>query len=281
MSLSLAVFDAVRRPRRHRVSAVLRLKSGMTGGCLRGTGWLLAAILALLVTALALGQEGDSTTPSTPISSSAPTQLTGSIEQTGVVLSWTAPTLETDSLSGYRVERRRLLEYETSWVAIVEHSNNLATSYTDATANVNGARYEFRVQALRGGGQDPDVSAASNLLIVTIPNPPRPQQLTAASSADGIALAWSTGHLSWQALTLPLTGYEILRIETSHSGNRRPQWEVLVDSTGNTDTSYLDATGFTTITYSYAIRAVHGFVRSYWEGIAGPVAGHLTPDDSE
>lgn len=263
------------------MSAVPRSATHRTSARLRPTAWLLAAIVAFLATAPLQAQEGDSTTPSAATSSSAPTELTASVEQSGVVLIWTAPTLETDALSGYRVERRRVLEYETSWVTVVEHSNSLATSHTDATANVNGANYEFRILALRGDGEDPDVSAASNLVAVTIPNPPRPQQLTASSSADGIELAWSTGHLSWQALTLPLSGYEILRIETAHSGNRNPQWEVLVDSTGNTNTIYLDTTGYSSITYSYAIRAVHGFVRSYWEGIAGPVGGHLEPESSE
>ena len=116
------------------MSAVPRSETHRTGARLRPTAWLLVAILAFLATAPLQAQEGDSTTPSTATSSSAPTELTASVEQSGVVLIWTAPTLETDALSGYRVERRRVLEYETSWVTVVEHSNSLATSHTDATA---------------------------------------------------------------------------------------------------------------------------------------------------
>ena len=104
--------------------------------------------------------------------------------------------------------------------------------------------------------------------------------LTATSTGSGVQLSWSTGHLSWQSVSLSLTGYEIRRIETKHPGNLDPEWEVLVANTNSTDTSYLDASGYTTIEYSYAIRAVHGYLHSYWEGIAGPVSGHLTLQDS-
>ena len=194
-------------------------------------------------------------------------------------MSWTAPTLETESISGYQVERRRVLEYQTTWVTVVKSTGTTDTAYVDGTANVNGANYEYRVSAVRGEGDDRTVSTASNLASVTIPNPPRPVDLTAGSTDDGIQLSWSAGHLSWQSVSLNLTGYEIRRIETAHPGNRDPEWEVLVDNTNSTDTSYLDASGFTTIQYSYAIRAVHGYLRSYWEGIAGPVSGHLTPDE--
>ncbi len=210
-----------------------------------------------------------------------PSSLTGAIASTGVALSWTAPTLETDTLTGYEVARRRVLNYATSWVTIVEDTDSLGTSYTDASADVNGAEYEYRVHALRGEGDDQERSAASNVITVTIPNPPRPQDLTATSTTSGVQLSWSAGHLSWQSVSLSLNGYEIRRIESRHAGNRNPEWEVLVDNTNSANTSYLDASGYTTIQYSYAIRAVHGFLRSYWEGIAGPVAGQLDPDDAE
>ena len=205
-------------------------------------------------------------TPPESTASEAPTSLTGNIDSTGVVLSWSAPTLETDTLSGYEVARRRVLNYETSWVTIVEDTDSLDTSYTDAAANVNGAEYEYRVHALRGEDDDQVRSAASNVIAVTIPNPPRPQDLTATSTTSGVQLSWSAGHLSWQSVSLSLNGYEIRRIESRHADNRNPQWEVLVDNTNSANTSYLDASGYTTIQYSYAIRAVHGFLRSYWEG---------------
>lgn len=168
-----------------------------------------------------------------------------------------------------------MLEYTTTWLKIAEDTDSLVTSYTDATPS-NGAQYQYEVRALRGEGDDPERSEASNIAEVTIPNPPRPHSLTASSTATGIQLSWSAGHLSWEAATLDLTGYEIVRFETPHAGNLSPQWEVLVDSTNDTGTSYLDASGYSAFTYSYAIRAVHGFIRSHWEGIAGPVAGHLT-----
>jgi len=234
--------------------------------------------LALPHSATVLGQtDPQSSTPSPPTES--PTSLTAAVTQAGVSLTWTAPTLETESVGGYQVERRRVLEFETTWVTVVRSTGTTGTSYVDGTANVNGANYEYRVSAVRGEGDDQAVSAASNVVSVTIPNPPRPLDLTASSTGDGIALSWSAGHLSWQSVSLSLTGYEIRRIETAHAGNLNPEWEVLVDNTNSTDTTYLDASGYTTIQYSYAIRAVHGYLRSYWEGIAGPVSGHLSPDE--
>ena len=258
------------------------------GGIGRLTLWMLVAGIALLPAVPVLGQvpgqDGEGA-PTSTTDSLAPTALSGSIELSGVVLSWTAPTLDSGSVNGYEISRRRLLEYETSWLTIVEDSAvedsavedsaDLATAHTDASANVNGASYEYQVRALRGESDDRDVSAGSNVIELTIPNPAKLRNLTASSTANGVQLSWDAAHLSWQPVTLSQTGYEIIRLERSHADHRRHVWEVLVDRMNNTDTTYLDETGYATIEYQYAIRAVHGFVRSSWEGIAGPVAGHL------
>lgn len=238
---------------------------------------LVAGLLLFLPTVAAAQTDPQTGTPNPPTES--PTSLAASVTASGVSLTWSAPTLETDTISGYRIERRRVLEYQTSWITVVESTEATGTSYVDATANVNGAKYDYRVSALRGEGDDATESEHTNVATIDIPNPPRPLGLTASSTDDGVALSWSAGHLSWQSTSLMLTGYEIRRIETKHPGNRNPEWEVLVDNTNSTDTSYLDETGYTSIQYSYAIRAVHGYLRSYWEGIAGPVSGHLTPDE--
>ncbi|MDE2745924.1 MAG: fibronectin type III domain-containing protein [Chloroflexota bacterium] len=239
---------------------------------------LLAGLLSLQPVSI-VAQTGQHTGTTDPPSES-PTSLAASIQSAGVTLTWAAPTLEADTVSGYRVSRKRILEYQTSWTTVVDDTDQTVTSYVDATANVNGAKYEYRVSALRGTGDDPTESGYSNVVTVNIPNPPRPLNLTASLQDTGVQLTWSAGHLSWQAVTLSLTGYEIRRIETAHPDNRNPEWEVLVANTNSTDTSYLDASGYTTIQYSYAIRAVHGYLHSYWEGIAGPVSGHLTQAES-
>lgn len=239
---------------------------------------LFAALLLSLPTAIVAQTDPQISTTDPP--SEAPTSLTASVQAAGVTLAWSAPTLEADTVGGYRVSRKRILEYDTSWTTVVEDTQQTETSYVDATANVNGAKYEYRVSALRGTGDDQTESGYSNVVQVTIPNPPRPVDLTATATDDGVQLSWSAGHLSWQAVSLSLTGYEIRRIESEHPGNTDPEWEVLVANTNSTDTSYLDTTGYTAIEYSYAIRAVHSYLHSYWEGIAGPVSGHLTADDS-
>ena len=239
---------------------------------------LLAALLVFQPVSI-VGQTDPQTGTANP-STEAPTSLAASVQAAGVTLTWSAPTLEVETVGGYHVSRKRILEYETSWTTVVADTKQTDTSYVDATANVNGAKYEYRVSALRGTGDDQAASGYSNVVQVTIPNPPRPVNLTATAADDGVQLSWGAGHLSWQSVSLSLTGYEIRRIETKHPGNLNPEWEVLVANTNSTDTSYLDATGYTTIEYSYAIRGVHGYLHSYWEGIAGPVSGHLTADDS-
>lgn len=238
---------------------------------------LFAALLVCHPPSIVGQTDPQTSTPNPP--TEAPTSLAASVQAAGVSLSWSAPTLEVEAVSGYRVSRKRILEYETSWTTVVGDTEQTETSYVDATANVNGAKYEYRVSALRGEGDEPTESGYSNVVSVDIPNPPRPVDLTASSTDDGIALSWSAGHLSWQSVSLSLTGYEIRRIETKHPGNLNPEWEVLVANTNSTDTSYVDETGLSTIEYSYAIRAIHGYLHSYWEGIAGPVTGHLTPDE--
>jgi len=240
---------------------------------------LLLAGLLLLQPVSIVAQTGQQDATTDPPSES-PTSLAASIQSAGVTLTWSAPTLDADTVSGYRVSRKRILEYPTSWTTVVEDTDLTETSYVDATANVNGAKYEYRVSALRGTGDDPTESGYSNVVTVDIPNPPRPLNLNAESTGTGVQLTWSAGHLSWQSVSLSLTGYEIRRIESKHPDNRNPEWEVLVANTNSSDTSYLDTSGYTTIEYSYAIRAIHGYLHSYWEGIAGPVSGHLTPEES-
>ena len=249
-----------------------------TAQCGIALALLIAWLLMLSHPDSIIGQ-ADPTTSAPATNSEAPTSLEASVTPAGVSLNWSPPTLEVDSVVGYRIDRRRVLEYETSWLTLVANTGSATPGYIDATANVNSAEYEYRVSALRGEGDDPTESGYSNVASVDIPNPPRPLSLTATSTDNGVQLTWAAGHLSWQAVSLSLSGYEIRRIETAHPGNRDPEWEVLVANTNSSETSYLDATGYTTIEYSYVVRAVHGYLHSYWEGIAGPVSGHLNPQD--
>lgn len=248
----------------------------------------LLATVAIAVSWSGVQSQQVITQTATTVDESSPSDLSASVELSGVVLSWTAPTDDVESITGYEIYRKRLLEFETKWAQLVADTGTLDTTYTDATANVPDARYRYKVYALRGDEQSTD---STNAVSVTIPIPPKPRNLTAQTTDDGIQLTWSEGTVSWQTNALPLTGYEINRIEESSTDNPDPEWQLLVETSESDDseedsdgdessesiaTSYLDATGYQSKSYSYAIRAVHGFVKSHWEGIAGPVAGHLS-----
>ena len=62
----------------------------------------------------------------------------------GIELSWTAPTQDGDSVTGYRIERA---VGDGEYEALVEDTNSTATSYTDATATTGGELYRYRVAA--------------------------------------------------------------------------------------------------------------------------------------
>ena len=247
-----------------------------------------AAVLLLVcagapITAQAQGNEQpteqqEQSTPDQPQpeAQARPTNLTATLSSDGVRLTWQAPKDDADSVTGYRISRRWVQKFTTRWKVLLENSGNTETTYVDAAADEPGAHFLYQVAAQRGSSP----SKASNIAEVTIPVPPRPSELRAIATPEGIMLSWHAGHLSWQASALPFSGYRITRIEERSRSNPRPMWETLVENTGSLRTTFLDQTGFEDVQYRYAVRAVHGFVRSHWQGIAGPAAGHLSRDSS-
>ena len=90
----------------------------------------------------------------------APTNLTGTVNGDGTVtLSWNAPA--DDTVTGYRILRRRPLEGEPNLLVYVNDTGNTVTTYTDAVV-IAGTRYAYRVKAINDAG----VGARSNYVRV-------------------------------------------------------------------------------------------------------------------
>ena len=174
----------------------------------------------------------------------APSNLTASLVDGGVSLTWDAPAEETDSITGYAILRA---VGEAELTVLVADTSSKATSYTDATATEKGSTYAYQVKALRNGEE----SQASNRAAVQVPHDPEdlaPTNLT-ANLVDGgnVSLAWDAPAEE----TGSITGYAIMRAV----GEAEPT--VLVADTSSKATSYTDATATEKgSTYAYQVKAL-------------------------
>ena len=95
----------------------------------------------------------------------APSNLSASIVDGFVTLSWVAPAEDADSVTGYEILRRRPLQGERSLSVLVPDTQSAGTTYVDLTANEPEERYVYRVAALRGS----EKSERSNAARITLP----------------------------------------------------------------------------------------------------------------
>ena len=95
--------------------------------------------------------------PATP-ENLKPTNLTFEIREDGVTLAWDAPAADADSVTGYRVVRRRPNQGENEWLVWKWDTGSTETTYRDGYARTHGEYYMYRVRALRGD----DYSKMSN-----------------------------------------------------------------------------------------------------------------------
>ena len=199
-------------------------------------GALIALVLAVLTLAAVLLAYNAYAAGPLP----APTNLSGSASEDGIVLSWTAPNAE--GVTGYQILRRLTADnWDWSKAVYVNDTGNTDTSYTDTDVEA-GEEYRYRVKAryedemgrwsngvdVRAAGDDPEPTPEPG-------PPPAPTDLTGAASAEGITLSWTAPDAAG------ITGYQILRRLTADSWD----WSkaVYVDDTGSTDTSYTDTGG--------------------------------------
>ena len=170
----------------------------------------------------------------------APTGLTAALAQGGgVALSWTAPSEDADSVTGYEVLRA---VGEGELATLAADTGSTTNTYTDATATEAGETYAYQVKAIRGE----DRSQASGQAQVQVPHDPvdlAPSNLTAEKVDGGINLSWTAPAEDADSVT----AYEVLRAVGEG------ELITLAADTGSTDTTYSDTTA-TDAEETYATR---------------------------
>ena len=205
--------------------------------------------------------------PATP-ENLAPSNLTFEIQEKGVALAWDAPPADADSVTGYRVVRRRPNQGENEWVVWKWDTGSTETTYRDGYAQTHGEYYMYRVRALRGD----DYSKLSNRVDVRRPEAAPQTTAWAPSNLQAqlygeIALGeeepTTQVKLTWDAPaegTEWVRGYEVQR--TTCDGD----FTALVSDTGSTATAYTDASAEVGESYTYRVRARRPQGLSLWSG---------------
>ena len=179
------------------------------------------------------------------LTGSVPGGLGVALEDGDAVLSWDAPSYDTDAVTGYRIWRGVGTADPTIHVA------NTALTWTDAAPEPG--QYVYAVQALYDdyylGRESPPVRFA-----VTTAPPQAVENLSATLGTGKVTLSWDAPSSGVEA-----TGYQILR------GPAASSLEVLVWDTSNTKTTYVDTTVTTGAGYAYSVKALTG-------ASAGPAA---------
>ena len=186
-------------------------------------------------------------------SPAAPTNLTASFTNDGVLLSWTAPAGDVD---GYEILRRRPLQGENELTTLVDDTFSDNTVRMDTSATI-GERYIYGVKTIRGADRSPLSSLVDFVYQQQDqqqnPSIPAPSNLSASISAGGVTL-------SWTAPSGTVDGYEILR-RRPLQGENVPR--TLVDNTGSSATTYTDASATTPgEQYIYWVKTIRGTDRS-------------------
>ena len=140
------------------------------------TALCLAGALTALLLYPAYAQSGDE--------ASTPSNLTAAIADGGVILNWSSPVQDAATVTGYEILRRRPKEGENNLLVLVADTGSTATTYVDATANEPGARYVYRVKALRGS----EKSSRSNRARVDLPEEVDETEPTPAPAPRGVTV---------------------------------------------------------------------------------------------
>ena len=205
----------------------------------------------------------------------APSDLTAeAVDGGGVDLSWSAPTEDADSVTGYEI-LRAVGEGEMS--TLVSDTATTTTTYTDATATEEGETYAYRVKAIRSEAR----SQGSNRVSLVPVEPPAtpenlaPSNLTFEIQEDGVTLAWDAP----AAAAGSVTGYKVLRRRPNQDENKLLVWKW---DTGNIETTYKDGYAQTHGEYYvYRVRALRGddlSKMSNWVDVRRPQAAPQTTE---
>ncbi len=170
-----------------------------------------------------------------------PTDLTATVGEGGVSLSWRASTTLVAPVTGYQVLRRHVGVDAEGVFKVIGTTGASKTTYTDAGVE-GGETYVYGVKARLGDS----VSGFSNFVRVDVPPPPSAPVNLSASVGDG------TVRLSWDdAGNATIVAYQV-RYKTAALWD--PDWTD-VDGSGASTTSHR-VTGLTNGTaYTFEVRA--------------------------
>ena len=164
-----------------------------------------------------------------------PTGLITAASHDSVLLSWTDPGDTT--ITGYQVLRGPDAD---NLAVLVDDTGSATTSYSDSNVAAQ-TTYLYAVRARNADGLGPQSDAVS----VATPAAPlaKPTGMLTAASHDNVRLSWDDPGDD------TITGYQVLR------GPDADNLSVLLDDTGDANTSYTDSNVAAQTTYLYAVRA--------------------------
>ena len=194
--------------------------------------------------------------PATP-ENLAPSNLAFEILEDGVELTWDAPAADAESVTGYRVLRRRPNQGENEWLVWQWDTGSAETTYKDGYAQTHGAYYMYRVRALRGD----EYSRMTNR--VDVRRPEAAPETTAWVPSNLEALVYGEVTLGEEGVTTkvrltwdaPAEGVEWVRGYEVQRATCDGGFTTLVADTGSTGTAYTDASVTPGETYTYRVRA--------------------------
>ena len=191
-----------------------------------------------------LGPQSDPVSVTTPAAPAAPpakpTGLLTAASHDSVLLFWTDPG--DDTITGYQVLRGPDAD---NLAVLTDDTGDANTSYTDSNVAAQ-TTYLYAVRARNAHGLGPQSDPVS---VPTPAAPPaKPTGLITAASHDNVLLTWDNPDDD------TITGYQVLR------GEDADNLAVLLDDTGDANTSYTDSRVAAQTTYLYAVRArnAHG-----------------------
>ena len=200
---------------------------------------LIAAVLLLVLHLPAEAQANDRDVDGVTLTSPNPGEL---------VITWDAPGNAPDD---YRVTWKKSTAKWPSYknANTVEGGNAFPTGTSHTVTGLEeGTAYQARVRA-RYFDDNGDLeksgpwSATEEIAVAQTPPPAKPTGLLTAASHDSVLLSWDNPGDD------TITGYQVLR------GPNAANLTVLIDDTGNANTSYTDDTVEAQTTYAYAVRA--------------------------